>query len=120
MHGERPVPSNFLSIRSYECVDDSGVVGHCTADLATGEIVGLSVDYSYRRQGIARKLLSLIVDLMGAAGVRRVWLTVSGDPALPALKFYRAVGWRQAGEDSETGDLILEPPMSTDGDLEKN
>jgi ribosomal protein S18 acetylase RimI-like enzyme len=100
-----------------ECVHDGRLVGHCIGNSATGEILGLAVDHRYRRQGIARTLLSQVVDLLHADGVGRIWLKMSSaDPDVPALLFYRALGWRQTGEDTSTGDLILEPPINTSGE----
>jgi len=108
-------------VKFRECVHDGRIVGHCIGSAATGEILGLSVDHGYRRRGIARKLLALIVELLHADGTQRIWLTVaSDDPTVPALQFYRAVGWRKTGQDPATGDLILEPPIVTDGDSEQN
>jgi ribosomal protein S18 acetylase RimI-like enzyme len=118
-----PFAADVLSgrVKFRECIHDGRVVGHCIGNSATGEILGLSVDHSYRRQGIARKLLSLVIDLLRADGVRRIWLTVpASDPSVPALQFYRTVGLRQTGEDPSTGDLILEPPIITSGDREQN
>ena len=109
-HGDTPVPSEVLRMTGWECLDDSRVVGHCIADMATGEILGLSVNHSHRRQGIARKLLALLVERLHAAGAHRVWLAASRDVTLPAYQFYRALGWRPTGERLACGDEILEPP----------
>jgi ribosomal protein S18 acetylase RimI-like enzyme len=111
VNGDKPMPANLLTLKSWECVHDSRVVGHCTADTATGEIVGLSVDHGYRRQGIARKLLSHIVDLLCAQGAGKIWLAVPRDSMLPAHHFYRALGWRPATEHPTGGDEILEFPI---------
>jgi ribosomal protein S18 acetylase RimI-like enzyme len=91
-----------------ECIHDGRVVGHCIGNSSTGEIIGLSVDHRYRRRGIARKLLTLVVDLMRADDALRIWLSVPRDTTLPAHHFYRALGWRQTGEEPSTGDVILE------------
>jgi ribosomal protein S18 acetylase RimI-like enzyme len=95
-------------IKLRECVHDGRVVGHCVGNSATGEILGLSVDHSYRRQGIARKLLSQVIDLLCADGARRIWLAAPCDSTLPAYHFYRALGWRRTGEHLASGDEILD------------
>ena len=83
LNGDKPMPASALTLLSWECVHDFKVVGHCTADMATGEIIGLLVDHSYRRPC---------------------------DPTLPAHQFYRALGWRPTGERLANGDEILETP----------
>jgi ribosomal protein S18 acetylase RimI-like enzyme len=95
-------------VKFRECVHDGRVVGHCIGNAVTGEILGLSVDHSYRRQGIARKLLSLVVDLMRADGAQRIWLAAPSNSTSPAYQFYRALGWRPTGEHAVPGDEILE------------
>jgi ribosomal protein S18 acetylase RimI-like enzyme len=111
-YGDKPLPAEVLALRSCEAVHNSRAIGHCTADILTGEIIGLSVDHVYRRRGIARKLLSHIVDLLLAEGARRIWLAAPRDSTLPAHHFYRALGWRPTGERLVDGEEILEFPIS--------
>lgn len=108
--GESPVPQLVLNLKSWECVQDSQVVGHCTANSATGEVVGLSVEYGLRRQGIARTLLAHIVRCLRGNGAARIWVTAPGDCTSPAYHFYRSLGWRPTGEPQAHGDEILELP----------
>jgi ribosomal protein S18 acetylase RimI-like enzyme len=109
-HPNKPVPSEVSNdeLKGWECVHDSQVVGHCNGHSATGEILGLSVVSAYRRQGIGRRLLSLLVVSLRNAGTKRVWLAAPADPAQSAYGFYRAVGWAPTGERTENGDEILE------------
>src|SRR5579884_1303216 len=58
-----PSPVDLLDdrLRAWECIDDSQAhrsqpVGHCTADLTTGEILHLSVSRAYEGRGIGKKL----------------------------------------------------------------
>jgi len=100
-------------LRIAVCIHDSCIVGHCVGDSKTGEIVGLSVQPAYRRQGIGKRLLSLVVGWQRAAGAKRLWLDAPADPALPAHGFYRALGWQPTGERSgagPSGTEILELP----------
>jgi ribosomal protein S18 acetylase RimI-like enzyme len=96
-----------------ECVDDALVVGHCIGNSATGEIMGLSVEPSYRRKGVARRLLAQVVDLLRGDGARRIWLAAPCDSTLPAYRFYRAMGWQPTGERPSNHDEILELPSSS-------
>ena len=104
--------ANVLSgrIKFMECVDDALVVGHCIGNSATGEIIGLSVEPSYRRKGVARKLLAQVVDLLRDDGAQRIWLAAPSDSTLPAYRFYRAMGWQPTGEHPTDHDEILELP----------
>jgi ribosomal protein S18 acetylase RimI-like enzyme len=97
-------------IHLWECADESKVVGHCSGDLATGEILSLSVIKDYEGQGIGRKLLSLVVGRLRAEVVQRIWLVAPAGPALRAFGFYRALGWRPTGERREGGSEVLEFP----------
>jgi ribosomal protein S18 acetylase RimI-like enzyme len=102
-------------VKFRECVHDSRVVGHCIGNSATGEIIGLSVEQSYRRQGIARKLLALIVDLLRTDGAQRIWLVAPSDPSMPAYRFYRASGWHPTGEHLADGDEVIELRLTNGG-----
>jgi ribosomal protein S18 acetylase RimI-like enzyme len=102
-------------VKFRECLHDGRVVGHCIGNSATGEILGLSVDHSYRRHGIARTLLSLVVDLIRADGVQRIWLAAPSDPTLPAYRFYRALGWQSTGAHLTDSDEILELHITNGG-----
>jgi len=115
---KEPFAADVLSgrVKFRECVHHGRVVGHCIGNSTTGEILGLSVDHSYRRQGIARKLLSLVVELLRADGARRIWLAAPSDSSLPAHEFYRALGWRQTCEERSTDEVILELPLDNGGD----
>jgi ribosomal protein S18 acetylase RimI-like enzyme len=108
VHGDRPMPAQLLSLKAWECVDDSRVVGHCEADTATGEVLGLSVLADYQNRGIGRRLLSLIVGCLRVARASRVWVAAPADSSHRAYGFYRAVGWVPTGERNSDGSEILE------------
>jgi ribosomal protein S18 acetylase RimI-like enzyme len=105
-----PFAADVLSgrVKFRECLHDGRVVGHCIGNSATGEVLGLSVDHGYRRHGIARTLLSLVVDLLRADGTQRIWLAAPTDPTQPAYQFYRALGWRPTGKHPADGLEIIE------------
>jgi ribosomal protein S18 acetylase RimI-like enzyme len=120
IHGDSPMPREVQSIGGWECVHASRMVGHCLGDSATGEIVSLSVDHGYRRQGIARKLLSLVVSKLTNDGAQRIWLAGPSESNSPAYLFYRALGWRATGERHPCGDEILECPAQPGGRFESS
>lgn len=93
--------------KGWVCEHGSQVVGFCTGDLATGEVLVLSVLPQYEGRGIGRKLLSLVVGELCAARARRLWLAASSDPAVRSYGFYRALGWRPTGDRAGNGDEIL-------------
>lgn len=115
IHPGEVVPPEIARLKSWRCVIDSRMVGHCTGDPMSGEIIGLSVVHAYRRRGIGRKLLARVVEALRTAGATRIWVEAPADPALPAYHFYRAVGWAAAGEHTRGGSEILEPRASFSG-----
>jgi GNAT superfamily N-acetyltransferase len=107
-HPEASMPTNVAALRSWECVADSQVVGHCAGDATTGEIVGLSVIPTHQGRGIGKRLLAQVVSAMRAEGANRIWVAAPSDPAVRAYGFYRAVGWRPTGGRTPDGSEILE------------
>jgi GNAT superfamily N-acetyltransferase len=89
------------------CADDGEVVGFCSGDAETGEVLVLAVLAEYEGRGIGKRLLAEVVYAMRARGHRRLWLATSSDPASRAHGFYRAQGWRPSGETDAIGDEIL-------------
>jgi predicted N-acetyltransferase YhbS len=84
-------------------------VGHCEGQCETGEIIGLSVSCSHRRQGVGRKLLFLLVDSLRAAGAERVWVVASAGSTAHDHRFYRAVGWEPTGQRVDSDNEVFEP-----------
>jgi ribosomal protein S18 acetylase RimI-like enzyme len=91
-------------IRTWECLHDSRVVGHCTGDSQTGEILGLAVLPGYEGKRIGRRLLALVVEWLRASGAQKIWLAAPANPTQRAHGFYRAQGWRPTGERVGMGD----------------
>lgn len=110
LHPGENVPLPLSVIRSFECVSNGAVIGHCAGSCHTGEILSLSVLPDYQSQGIGRKLLALLVDELRSAGVARIWVEAPADRWYRAHGFYRAVGWVATGRPSADGWEILELP----------
>jgi len=84
------------------------VVGFCSGDTRTGEVLVLAVLPEYEGRGLGSNMLALVMDKLRAAGWDRLWLAASPDPAIRAHGFYRHLGWVDSGEREENGDEVLE------------
>ena len=87
---------------------DSHVIGFCSGDSETGEVLVLAVLPEYEAKGIGKRLLSHVIECLQSAGCSRLWLAATPDPHIRAHGFYRALGWRPSGEQLENEDDILE------------
>lgn len=93
------------------CADAGRLVGFCTGDTATGEVLVLAVLPEYEGRGIGARLLAAVAEELRSRGAKRVWLTASSDPAIRAHGFYRAQGWVPTGRKLENGDEELASPQ---------
>lgn len=73
----------------------AGYIVAC-AESGEAEIVSIAVDPAARRSGIGNALIERLLDELAAAGAARVALMVRTDN-LPAMRFYRAFGFRRVG-----------------------
>jgi ribosomal protein S18 acetylase RimI-like enzyme len=89
------------------CEAAGEVVGFCTGDTRTGEILSLAVRPDYEGRGIGIGLLKRVVGDLLAKGAGRIWLSASPDPRIRAHGFYRANGWVPTGEILANGDQVL-------------
>lgn len=89
------------------CEADGVVIGFCTGDAATGEVLVLALPPDFEKKGIGARLLALVIEGMREKGSPRLWLAASPDPRIRAHGFYRANGWAPTGEVLENGDEIL-------------
>lgn len=94
-------------VKGWVCLDDSSVIGFCSADAASGEVLVLAVLPDYEGRGVGKRLLQQAVRWLRSLGFDRVWLAASPDPGVRAHGFYRSQGWRPTGERQENGDEIL-------------
>ena len=75
---------------------DGRIVGFAIADLTRSNVWALFMDPDFEGRGIGRRLHDVMMDWCFRQGVERVWL--STDPGTRAEAFYRAAGWREAGD----------------------
>jgi ribosomal protein S18 acetylase RimI-like enzyme len=87
---------------------DQQMVGYCFGNSRSGEVVVLAVHPAFEGQGIGRRLLTLVVELLHSHGHERLFLGCSSDPAVRSYGFYRHLGWRSTGTVDERGDELLE------------
>lgn len=95
-------------IKGWVCFHDSTLVGFCSGDTTTGEVLVLAVLAGYEGKGIGRRLLSDTVECLRESGFERPWLAASPDPDIRAHGFYRSLGWKPTGRALDNGDEILE------------
>jgi ribosomal protein S18 acetylase RimI-like enzyme len=91
-------------------VAESGneVVGFCSGDTSTGEVLVLALLPEYEGRGLGKRLLALVMDKLVSLGWDRLWLAASASPEIRAHGFYRHLGWVPTGEKDENGDELLE------------
>jgi GNAT superfamily N-acetyltransferase len=95
-------------MKGWVCLESSTLVGFCSGDAETGEVLVLAVLPDYERNGIGTYLLSRVVEWLRSVGSNTIWLAASPDSRTRAHGFYRSLGWRPNGEIDENDDEILE------------
>lgn len=99
----------FVSGRfsGFVCESEGRVVGFCTGDNPTGEVLVLAVLPEHEGMGVGRSLLDRVVAELVRHTPKRLWLACSSDPNSRSHGFYRRCGWIDSGERLENGDEIL-------------
>jgi len=102
-------------LRGWVCTEGSALVGFCSGDTVSGEVLVLAVLPAFEHRGIGTRLLLAVIAALRHAGCQRVWLAASSDPRVRSHGFYRALGWRPTGEKLANGDELLEwqPPATS-------
>lgn len=90
------------------CEAQGKVVGFCTGDTRTGEVLVLAVLPEFEGKGIGSTLLRSVVAGLSECQIPSLWLACSPDPASRSHGFYRAQGWVANGKTLDNGDEILE------------
>ena len=94
-------------IQGFVAESASEIVGFCFGDQRSGEVLVLAVLPDFEGEGIGRRLLSLITEILFAYGHHELWLAASPRPDVRAHGFYRRLGWMWRGETDAIGDQIL-------------
>jgi ribosomal protein S18 acetylase RimI-like enzyme len=89
------------------CEAEGSVVGFCTGNLNSGEIIVLAVLPEFEGKKIGLTLLNGVEEELNARKVKSIWLACSADPQARSHGFYRANGWVPNGEVLSNGDEIL-------------
>ena len=84
------------------------VIGFCSGDVNTGEVLVLALLPEYEGQGFGKSMLKLVTDKLFSLGIDKLWLAASPDPAIRAHGFYRYLGWVPTGVIDTNGDEVLE------------
>jgi GNAT superfamily N-acetyltransferase len=84
------------------------IIGYCFGNAHSGEVVVLAVLPAFESQGVGKRLLLLVVELLHAHGHTRLFLDCSSDPNVRSYGFYRHLGWRSAGTTDSVGNEVLE------------
>jgi ribosomal protein S18 acetylase RimI-like enzyme len=95
-------------LRCWVCTQRAVLVGFCSGDARTGEVLVVAVHGDFEGTGVGRRLLDLVGRALHGAGCQRLWLAADPDPRHRAHGFYRALGWRATGRRADSGDEILE------------
>ena len=94
-------------IQGFVAESASEIVGFCFGDQRSGEVLVLAVLPDFEGEGVGRRLLSLITEILFAYGHHELWLAASPHPDVRAHGFYRRLGWTWRAETDAIGDQIL-------------
>lgn len=89
------------------------VVGFCTGNASTGEIIVLAVLPEHEGKGVGLALLDGVVQELSRRDLPALWLACSPDPTSRSHGFYRANGWKPDGRTVENGDEVLVHGVTT-------
>jgi ribosomal protein S18 acetylase RimI-like enzyme len=84
------------------------VIGFCSGDTRSGEILVLALLPEYEGHGVGKNMLAEVSDKLFSRGLDKLWLAASPDPGIRAHGFYRHLGWSSTGIRDEQGDEVLE------------
>jgi len=103
------IANGFTSNEFYGmvCEANGSIVGFCTGNTITGEIIVLAILPEYEGKRIGITLLTGVISELMKMNLTSIWLGCSPDPASRSYGFYRANGWIENGKKLENGDDIL-------------
>ena len=84
------------------------VIGFCSGDVNTGEVLVLALLPEYESHGLGKNMLALVTDKLFSFGMEKLWLAASPHPEIRAHGFYRHLGWVPTGVVDMNSDEVLE------------
>jgi ribosomal protein S18 acetylase RimI-like enzyme len=84
------------------------VIGFCSGDVNTGEILALALLPEFEGLGLGKHILVLVADKIFSLGRDKLWLAASPNPEIRAHGFYRHLGWVPTGVIDKNRDELLE------------
>jgi ribosomal protein S18 acetylase RimI-like enzyme len=96
------------SIIGFVAESQGRIIGFCSGDTQTGEVLVLALLPGFESLGIGKNLLGRVVAQLFESGFEKLWLAASPDPVTRAHGFYRHLGWIPSGKIDDRGDEILE------------
>jgi GNAT superfamily N-acetyltransferase len=84
------------------------VIGFCSGDVNTGEVLVLALLPEYEGHGLGKNILVLVADKLFSFGMDKLWLAASPNPEIRAHGFYRHLGWVPTGVIDKNRDEVLE------------
>jgi GNAT superfamily N-acetyltransferase len=88
---------NFLTVRGkgWVCEVDNQIIGFAIADLKDNNIWALFLKPEFEKQGIGRRLHTIMLDWYFTQTKKNVWLGTAFNTR--AEHFYRQAGWTEVG-----------------------
>jgi GNAT superfamily N-acetyltransferase len=87
-----PTPRAFARL---DVAGSPAAIGACAADGDWAGVFAMRTDPRFRRQGLARRILSSLTGFAASAGATRAWLQVEAENA-GAISLYEAAGFAEA------------------------
>lgn len=94
-------------VLGYVCIFMDDVIGFTFSDVATGQILALSVLPQFEAKGIGRRLLDTMGQTLKVLGFSNIYLAASPNRSTRAYGFYRHLGWIASGDQNQFGDEVL-------------
>lgn len=98
---------NNGDIVSWVCIAEDRVIGFCSGDVHSGEVLVLAVLPEFESQGIGKTLLLKVTDELIQQEHDSLWLAADSNPQVRSHGFYRKLGWQPTGRTLDNGDEIL-------------
>ena len=90
---------------------DERPAGFAMARISEGYLFACFVREEFEGQGVGKRLLSAVEEILLQAGRQQAWLSTDANPEFRAFGFYRHLGWTRAG-DLENGEIRLVKKLS--------